>query len=94
MTAAASGGVTHGPTISADSAPMTATPVSEPPDCVLLTFAIFGLPRTRQLQFVEAEHRQRQQHEQAGETPQHPRRRLERGLQVLAGQAGDHAGER
>ena len=32
---------THGPTINADSAPMIATPVSEPPDCLLLTLAIF-----------------------------------------------------
>ncbi len=40
-TATASGGVTHGPTISADSAPMIATPDSDPPDCLLLTFAIF-----------------------------------------------------
>src|SRR6185312_2549679 len=40
-TATASGGVTQGPTISADSAPMIATPTSDPPDCLLLTSAIF-----------------------------------------------------
>ena len=41
-TATASGGVTQGPTISADSAPMIITPASEPPDCLLLTLAIFA----------------------------------------------------
>ena len=40
-TATARGGVTQGPTISADNAPMIATPNSDPPDCLLLTFAIF-----------------------------------------------------
>ena len=44
------------------------------------------------MQFVEAEHRQRHQHEQSGETPQHPRC-LERGLQIFPGQTRDHPGD-
>ena len=43
---------------------MIATPISEPPFCLLLMSAIFDLQRARQLQFVEAEHAERQQHEQ------------------------------
>ena len=41
-TAAASGGATQGPTINADSAPIAATPASEPPRCLSLTLPSFA----------------------------------------------------
>jgi hypothetical protein len=49
-------------------------------------------PAGGQLQFVQAEHRQRQRHEQCREQHQHPGG-LERDLQVGASQAGNHPGD-
>ena len=83
-------GPTQVVTMSAESAPMTATPPIEPLLWRLLTFGQPRLDRRRHLHGEQAEHRQRQRHEQCREQRQHPPL-LEQRLHLLAGRCGRKA---
>ncbi len=94
---ATSGGATQVVMMSADSAPITATPTKEPACWRLLSAARRVCMRRRHLQRKEAKHRQRE-HDKEQRKQHHDPRLLKHGLHLLAGggeqRARDGVGDR
>ncbi len=91
--AAASGGATQGPTMTADSTPMANTPTKLPPFILLEASENLLWMKLGSCKFEEAEHRQGQRHEDAAHRCRAPTDSAARWKQG-AGQRRRHAGQR